>query len=71
MKLKDEINFDELLKLGFKKDKFLGYVFKEKYNDNWDRIICNVNEETREICFSQSEEEKTKKILEGLYEIRD
>ena len=45
LKIRDNVNLEELEKFGFKKDKFLGYVLLEEVNENWQKILVMINNE--------------------------
>lgn len=51
MKLIYTGDFERLKEFGFKKDKFFGYLLLENKNNNWDKIIAEINEKTRVIKF--------------------
>ena len=69
MKLKDGINFKELEQLGFKEDKFMGYVLKgDKLNENWQSMICIISKDNKDIWIAKDKEEEVKKLLSEMYE---
>ena len=45
LKIRENVDLEELKKFGFKKDKFLGYVLLEEVNENWQKILVMINNE--------------------------
>ena len=67
-KIRNNVDLNDLEKLGFKKDKYIGYVLKGKKEGNFVKHIASVNVATREVWISIGHETEVLNLLTNLLE---